>query len=119
MYSIHPLPAAIVYNSPLKSNLMKRRTYISLFILLTCIISGFQVIEDPVFIQKLKAMLREYNATYPEDKVYLQFDKPFYKPGETIWFNAMVLNGNTHTPSSISDVLYAELIDPKGHVAAR
>ncbi|HEY3402519.1 MAG TPA: MG2 domain-containing protein [Ohtaekwangia sp.] len=98
---------------------MKRRTYISLMILIAFIVTGFQVAEDPVFIQKLKALIREYNASYPEEKVYLQFDKPFYKPGETIWFNAMVLNSNTHTPSSISDVLYAELIDPKGNVAAR
>ena len=42
---------------------MKRGTYISLFILMTFIITGFQVFEDPFFIEKLKALLREYNST--------------------------------------------------------
>jgi alpha-2-macroglobulin-like protein len=82
-------------------------------------ITGFQFSEDPSFLKNLKATLQSYNASYPEEKIYLQFDKPFYKPGEDIWFNAVVLNSNTHKPTNISDVIYVELIDPKGNVAAK
>lgn len=81
--------------------------------------SGFRIIEDSVFIKKLKESLTSYNKNYPEEKVYVQLDKPFYKPGEDIWFNAFVLNSNTNTPGNISDVVYVELIDPKGNVASR
>jgi hypothetical protein len=52
----------------------------------------------------------------PEDRVYLHFDKTFYKPGETIWFKAYVRNGNNLKASAQSDILHLELINPKGSV---
>ncbi|NUM51926.1 MAG: hypothetical protein HUU48_12515 [Flavobacteriales bacterium] len=67
-------------------------------------------------IRLLKKRLNEYNAHLPEDRVYLQFDKPMYEPGESIWFSAFVRNGEDLKPSQKSDVLYAELINPKGGV---
>ena len=54
-------------------------------ILAVVLLCGFQFSEDPDFAEKLKARLNKYNSTYPEEKVYLQFDKPFCKPGEDIW----------------------------------
>src|SRR5690349_6811322 len=106
---------ATPHKSPLKSKTMKPGKYLSIIIAMAVIvITGFKAIEDPI--KKLIASLATYNAIYPTDKVYLQFDKPFYKPGEDIWVNAFVLNGNTHLPSTTSDVLYVELIDPKGNV---
>lgn len=87
--------------------------------LLLISISGFRVIEDSTFINKLKESLKQYHSNYPEEKVYLQLDKPFYKPGEDIWFNVFVLNSNTHKPTSTSDVVYVELIDPKGNITSK
>ena len=81
--------------------------------------SGFRVIEDPLFLMNLKERLKQYNENFPEEKVYIQLDKPFYKPGEDVWFNVFVLNSNSHKPTSISDVVYVELIDPKGNVASK
>lgn len=46
-----------------------------------------------------------------EEKVYLRTDKPYYYPGEKIWFKAYL---NYRTPElldSLSKVLYVELID--------
>lgn len=86
--------------------------------LITIVLCGFQYIEDPDFLDKLKAKLTSYNSAYPEEKIYLQFDKPFYKPGEDIWFNAFVLNSNSHKPTDISEVLYVDLSDPKGNTVA-
>jgi alpha-2-macroglobulin-like protein len=82
-------------------------------------VTGFQVLEDPEFLSRLKKTVRNYHARYPEEKVYLHLDKPFYKPGDDIWFNAFVLNSNTHQPTGISDVVYVELMDPKGNVTSR
>lgn len=97
---------------------MKPKYYLFFIISLLLIsISGFRVVEDSTFIKMLKESLKQYHSNYPEEKVYLQLDKPFYKPGEDIWFNVFVLNSNTHKPTSISDVVYVELIDPKGNTS--
>jgi hypothetical protein len=71
------------------------------------------------FLTDLKSKLKKYNDENPEDRVYLQFDKPMYKPGETIWFSAFVRNGTDLKASEKSEILYAELIDPKGNVAKK
>jgi hypothetical protein len=52
----------------------------------------------------------------PEDRVYLHLDRPFYRPGETIWFSAYVRDGETFRPSQNSDIVHVEIIDPKGTV---
>ena len=52
----------------------------------------------------------------PTEHVYTQTDRSFYFPGETIWFKSYVVVEN-HTISTVSDVLYAELITPRGDVA--
>ena len=69
------------------------------------------------FISKLKSKLQTFNEAVPEEKVYLQFDKTLYKPGETIWFSAYVRDGETLAPSTKSEILHAQLIDPKGNVS--
>lgn len=63
--------------------------------------------------------LATYNSKYPEEKLYIHVDKPFYRPGESIWFSLYALNGITHQPSAISSVAYVQLIDPKGNVIAQ
>lgn len=99
---------------------MKNKHYINLAISsLLIIVCAFQAIEEPEFISRLKTSLRTYNQNLTEEKVYVQLDKPFYKPGEDIWFNAFVVNSNSNRPTHISDVLYVELIDPKGNVATK
>jgi TonB-dependent SusC/RagA subfamily outer membrane receptor len=75
--------------------------------------------DEHPFVKQIRASLNQYHTSYPEEKIYLQLDKPFYKPGEDIWFNVFLLNANTHVPTSISDVVYVELLDPKGNVASK
>jgi TonB-dependent SusC/RagA subfamily outer membrane receptor len=95
---------------------MKRLLYITLALLAGIIL---QASDSVPFLEQLKASLQRFNERYPEEKVYLQLDKPFYKPGEDIWFNAFVLEARHNTPTKISDVVYVELIDPRGNVASR
>ena len=68
------------------------------------------------FLTKLTTKLETYNRTFPEEKVYLHIDKPLHKSGEDIWFSAFIVDGQGHKPTSISEVLYVELIDPRGTV---
>ena len=71
------------------------------------------------FLIGLTAKLKKINTERPEDRVYLQFDKPMYKPGETIWFSAYIRNGSDLKPSVKSEILHVELIDPKGNVSKK
>jgi len=78
------------------------------------ILAGFQEFNEPI-LDQLKSQFNSFATRHPDEKVYVHFDKPFYKPGEDIWFNAFVVNGSRHTPTQISDVVYIQFKDPKGN----
>ncbi|MGV3539800.1 MAG: TonB-dependent receptor plug domain-containing protein, partial [Rufibacter sp.] len=65
------------------------------------------------FINRLVAKLTAFHNKYPQEKVYLHLDKPYYAAGEDIWFKAYLVNAHDHTPSLMSRVLYVELITPE------
>lgn len=60
--------------------------------------------------------LQTFNENTQEDKVYIHHDKPFYKPGETVWFAVYVRNGKDLKPSAQSDIVRIEIINPKGSI---
>jgi hypothetical protein len=66
------------------------------------------------FLRSLKKKTTAYTDKLPEDRVYLQFDKPFYNPGETIWFSAFVRDGQSLKKSGQSDIVHVDLVNPKG-----
>ncbi len=68
-------------------------------------------------VQPYDSLLNILDTRYPQEKIYLHFDKSYYNPGETIWFKAYLFSGNM--PSQISKTLYAELIDESGKVLDR
>jgi alpha-2-macroglobulin-like protein len=77
---------------------------------------GFKMMNgDDPFITRLSASITHYFKNKPLEKIYLHIDKPFYKPGEDIWFKAYLTDGTTNTASGNSDVVYVELINPRGN----
>lgn len=46
------------------------------------------------------------------EKIYLQLDGNVYTNNQTVWFKAIVTNATDHKPTSLSGVLYVELISP-------
>ena len=66
------------------------------------------------YAQQLDSMVNLYGDKYPQEKIYVQFDKPAYNTGETIWFKSYVFAGII--PSPVSKNFYAELLDPSGKV---
>jgi hypothetical protein len=75
--------------------------------------------QDPAeneFIKSAKEKVDAYNKQMPEDRVYLSMDKPLYSPGETMWLSVFVRNGQTLKSSKKSDIVYVELVNPKGTV---
>lgn len=60
--------------------------------------------------------LKKYYTDYPEEKIYLWFNKTAYIAGETIWFKAYVFAG--YDLSYISSSLFVELYDAEKKLIA-
>jgi len=73
-------------------------------------VSGF----NSEFVQQLKDKFKQFYTTTAAERVYVQTDKTFYKPGETVWLTAYLRDEATFKPSEKSDIIHIELISPKG-----
>lgn len=60
--------------------------------------------------------LNYYNTVLPFEKVYVQCDRPMYKPGDDVWMAVWITDGINNKASDISEIVYMELITPKGNV---
>jgi hypothetical protein len=76
----------------------------------------YQLAMENDFIKSVKEKMTAYNKQMPEDRLYVQMDKPMYSPGETMWLSVFVRNGQTLKASKKSDIVHVELISPKGTV---
>ena len=54
---------------------------------------------------------REYTRRMPQERIYLQTDKPYYAAGDTVWFRAHLMDAATNVPVSRSRFVYVELHD--------
>jgi TonB-dependent SusC/RagA subfamily outer membrane receptor len=55
--------------------------------------------------------LNDFTVAHIPEKVYLQFDKPYYAAGDTLYFKAYVTKGEEHLLSGLSSVLHVDLIN--------
>src|SRR5688572_18561403 len=69
------------------------------------------------YAQRFDSALNELDSKYPQEKLYLHFDRSIYNPGETIWFKAYLFSGAY--PSPFSKTVYAELLDEQGKLLQR
>ncbi|KPK86071.1 MAG: hypothetical protein AMS27_05890 [Bacteroides sp. SM23_62_1] len=58
--------------------------------------------------------LNTYYKQYPQQKVYMHFDKQIYQAGENIWFSVYFLDATTHIPSSHCNTLIVEFVNSFG-----
>ena len=70
-------------------------------------------------IQQFLEKVQDYNTNNPQEKVYLQTDKPSYSAGENIFFKSYTTIGINNLFSSLSGILYAELISPANDIVQR
>jgi hypothetical protein len=61
-------------------------------------------------ILKLKISSDSSIKKYPAEKIYMQFDKPYYASGDTAWFKIYLFNAPSHLLSANSGLLYIDLI---------
>jgi hypothetical protein len=72
--------------------------------------------EEETPLEKLLKQLAKITEAYPQEKVHLHLDKPYYAVGEDIWFKAYLITAEKGEPSFLSAVLYIDLIDSKNQV---
>ena len=76
----------------------------------------YQLMTENDLIRSIKNKLSSFNKQLPEDRLYVQFDKPFYEPGDNIWLTAYVREAETMKASQKSDIVHVEFLNPKGTV---
>lgn len=107
----------------MKINFLSLR-FFALFGFLGLVFAGFSSgFFQPIFFPKnqnpvdsLKKKFNQYQKNWPGERVFLQTDKPIYDPGETVWFSAFLVDQSQMSLPGLSEILYVELINPKGSV---
>ena len=59
----------------------------------------------------IQQRILDYYRSVPQEHIYVHTDKPYYVPGDTVWFRAHLVDAVTHTPISRSRYVYVELHD--------
>ncbi len=67
--------------------------------------------------QVFDSTMKIYAEKYQQEKIYIQFDKNVYRPGERIWYKAYIFSGNE--PSLYSTNFYVEFFDEGGTLLLR
>ncbi len=95
---------------------MFQKTLFSLIFSFTALISNAQKLTEEVSTKKIIETLGTYNFNYPSEQLFVHFDKPYYSVGDTIWFKAYLLQNSSLNYSSLSGLLYLELITDSNKV---
>jgi TonB-dependent SusC/RagA subfamily outer membrane receptor len=66
--------------------------------------------------KNIVAKLKSFSNDHLAEKAYLQFDKPYYAAGDTIYFKAYVTEGERHLLSHLSEVLHVDLINTNNKI---
>ncbi|MCX6317619.1 MAG: hypothetical protein NTW29_10030 [Bacteroidetes bacterium] len=73
---------------------------------------AFLLFIADVYAQQAEKALDVFIKEHPQEKLYIHYDREYYRAGETIWFKAYLYHNGK--PSDLSHHLYLQLSDPKG-----
>ena len=59
----------------------------------------------------IKQRILNYYTRVPQEIIYVHTDRPYYVPGDTVWFRAHFVDAVTRAPISRSRYVYVELLD--------
>jgi hypothetical protein len=65
---------------------------------------------------KLTTATLNLSDTQPREKLYLQFDKPYYAVGDTIWFKTYLFNAAYLTATDKSNIMYIDIANDTNKV---
>lgn len=96
---------------------MKIKTFLVLLVNVGLLFTGFKWQEDNL--QNLLNRFEEMSQNSYQEKVYLHTDKPYYATGDEIWFKTYLVNAKNLLPSSKSNLMIVELINPDNKLYKR
>lgn len=98
---------------------MRRITFLVKLVLLLNLITGIALAQAPAGnINTIVSKIGTYNSLMPVEKAFLQFDKPYYSVGDTVWFKGY-LTTQAIGYSPLSSRLYVELLNDSNAVVKR
>lgn len=81
--------------------------------LFTCFAQSSMKEQTENLFRKFKAAA-QFDYRYPREKVYMHFDNAAFFENDTIWYKAYVVRASSLKPTSLSKILYVELLDTDG-----
>lgn len=103
--------------------ILRPRCYASyLSIIFLIVITNVCFGQSNEFNNDLVKYTYKVNQSAPEvssEKLYLQFDKPYYTLGDTIWFKGYLLKTTDLSPSAKSGVMYLDITNDSAKVVSR
>lgn len=88
--------------------IMMRRFGLLILFALVCMLTSAQVADT------VSARLDYQRWIFPQEKIHVTTDKPYYTAGDTIWMRVFVIDAANHQPVHTSRFVYVELRPPGG-----
>ena len=99
---------------------MKRLFFLLLLIAASSLsILRAQQASTPTTLEGWAERLETFGKSIPQEQVFVHTDNTCYFLGDTIYYKAYVRRSDTGTPSRLSGVLYAELLNQDGYLVER
>ncbi len=90
-------------------------TRLSLWLML--LVPAAAAAQDTASARRMVTAAEKYLQRFPTEKIYLQIDRSYYTPGDTLWFKTYVFSGAGYTPSEQSAKVYIEVLNDSNRVA--
>ena len=79
----------------------------------TALSNAVKTLQEKTDTLDIQQCILDYYKRVPQEQIYVHTDKPYYVPGDTVWFRAHLVDAVTHTPISRSRYVYVELHDQR------
>ena len=86
-------------------------------LLLGCIFAMYG--QDDAVLDSAVTNIAKQLLLFPQEKIYLQTDKPYYITGEKLFFRAFLLDAFSNQQDTLSRYVYVELINSEDSVVQR
>lgn len=96
---------------------MKKSIFILLNLLFFVTLSAQE--QQPSLLDTIVSDFHKYISLAPQQKIYLQTDKPYYISGEKAWFRLHLTEAHFHRPVTLDRYAYVELINPLDSIVLR
>ncbi|MDQ2752656.1 MAG: TonB-dependent receptor plug domain-containing protein, partial [Bacteroidota bacterium] len=84
--------------------------------IISCFLSNTNGQSNDTVLTNIVNKLTSFSSIHKIEKAYLQFDKPYYAAGDTLYFKAYVTAGERHQLTDISGALHVDFISTKNTI---